>query len=95
MCEQRKLSSDAFGDCLFQVIFGYEPYPLLDNITIRIDQENMRLVTITEFLLERLSSTVIDIQVDEVYLAAIFCFKPVHDGSQRPASHSPEGEEFY
>jgi hypothetical protein len=54
----------------------------------------MRLVSVTELLLEGVRVMVIDIQIDEVDLISILSFQPVHDGGQRPATRSPESKKF-
>jgi hypothetical protein len=54
----------------------------------------MRLVEIAKLLLERIGVAVIDIQVNKVDLIAVFSLQPVHDGRQRAAGRSPEGEKF-
>lgn len=54
----------------------------------------MRLITVSQLLLESIRSRVIDVQVNKINLIYVLNLKPMHDGRQCPACWSPECEEL-
>ncbi len=54
----------------------------------------MGLVSVSQLSFERFRIGIVDVEVCEINLSGILCFKPVHDGRQRLAGRSPEREEL-
>ena len=54
----------------------------------------MGLITVSQLPFKRVRIGIVDVDVYEINLSGILCFKPVHDGRQRLAGRSPEGEEL-
>ena len=70
------------------------PYPLTDDLACSVEQEDMRLIPVSQLSFERFRIRIVDVEVCEINLSGILSFKPVHDGRQRLAGRSPEREEL-
>lgn len=68
--------------------------PLLNDLSVAIQQEDVGLVAIAQLLLEGRRPAVVDVEEAEGYPTLPFIFEPVHDGRQATADRSPKCEEL-
>jgi hypothetical protein len=89
----RSLLAD-IDQCSSQFALRNGSNPLLDDISIPIQQEDVGLILVVEHSLELIILAVIDVQINKVNVLVKLSLEPVHDGRQRLAGRSPECEEF-
>ena len=68
--------------------------PLLQDVTLRIQQEEMRLSAIMQHSLESVRGRVIDIQINEIDPSCVFFLNALHYRRHRQAGPAPESEKF-
>lgn len=73
---------------------GNRSYPLFNDTTLTVQEQEMRLVAIPVIPLEGGGVGVIDVQINEVDPIPPLLLQPVHDGRHAAAGPSPKSEEL-
>lgn len=78
----------------FELVFSHKSDQFFQNIPIRIQNIELRLVGKSELPLKIERAGIVSIQIGKSYAAKILCFKPMNHGRHGAASPSGKTEKF-
>jgi hypothetical protein len=79
---------------LFKLLLGLIANPLMEDISLRVEQIEAWTIFEPQSITEFLGLRVADFQIGEFDFAKIFCFEPMDHGRHLLAGRSPEFKKF-